>query len=159
MRRRALASLAMCSLLLTAGCLAGGAGPLHPPSGPADEHVTTRQPGSGPGGDGAGPGDTDVTTVGSPTNVAVVNQSITESSLGQVVLALTVRNNGSERVRAQLVGTITTNGSRKQAWKQVVLDPGQTRTVEIYFDVRWASVDGNQTEARVVWTRPAASGG
>jgi hypothetical protein len=158
MRRRGLATLALVLLVLSAGCLAGGTGPLHPPGGPADEQVTERQPGGGDGAGGGGP-DGGFTTVSTPSEVGVLNHSFRQSALNDVVLNLTVRNNASEARRAQLVGAIEYNGSTRRAFRQTVLDPGETGFVELSFDVQWTEFGGNLTEARVVWTEPVSNDG
>lgn len=158
MHRRGLATLALVLVVLSAGCLAGGTGPLHPPSGPADERVSERQPGVDDGA-AAGGGDGGADTVSTPSEVSVVNHSFRESGLNYVVLNLTVRNNASDARRAQLVGAIEYNGSTHQAFRQAVLDPGETRFVELSFDVPWAEFGGNLTEARVVWTESVSGDG
>ncbi len=151
MRRHALASLALCALLVGAGCLAGTGGPRHPPSGPADERVTDRPADpDGDGVDGAEP----TTTTSEPTHVAVRGHSFQQGDLGDVVLNLSVRNNDTAARRAQLVGVLEHNGSTRRVWKQAVVQPGETGFVELYFDIPWSMFDGNLTEARVVWTQP-----
>jgi hypothetical protein len=119
--------------------------------------VGERQPGPDDGAGGGGAGG--ATTVSTPSEVSVLNHSFRRSPLGDIVLNLSVRNDASDARRAQLVGAIEYNGSTQRAFRQAVLDPGETRFVELSFDVTWTEFGGNLTEARVIWTEPVSNDG
>ncbi|MEF8775300.1 MAG: hypothetical protein V5A43_02200 [Haloarculaceae archaeon] len=155
MRRGALASLVVILVVLSAGCL-DDTGPLHPPSGPADEGAPQPTPEPGDGGDG-GVGDGRSSPVSTQSDVSVVNHTFQGSALGDVILNLTVRNDGNEPRRVLLAGEIEFNGSTRRAFRQTVVGAGETRTLQVVFDVPWREFSGNLSEARVVWARPVST--
>lgn len=142
MRLRRVALL-VCLLVASAGCLGTAAGPLHPPSGPVDEAVAS--PGGAPGPPGDGRVDTDG---GSAPGIDLPAYEFEEGTAGNVVVELTVRNNGSETRNVRLVAGIEIGGSIEQRSKVVRIDPGQRTIVGIQFDATWEQFTPSLAYAR-----------
>lgn len=135
-------ALLVCLVVVTAGCLGGATGPLHPPDGPADEAVP--QPGggddsSGDGGDLGG---------GSAPGIEIPDYEFAEGTAGNVVVELRVRHNGTQRRTVRLVAGIAVDGGVEQSSKVVTLDPGERTFVGIQFDAAWDGFTQNLAFAR-----------
>ena len=148
MHRRLGTLLALCCLVATAGCLGGATGPLHPPSGPADEYVATATPDGG----GSTPDDGRSTPEPTPQAVKIPDFDFAEGVDGNVVVELSVENTGNETRTVDLVAAIEVNGTLEEAAETVTLEPGQRTTVGVQFDGAWENFTPNLAYARV---RPA----
>lgn len=130
MRRRI--PLLVCLVVATAGCLGAATGPLHPPDGPGDEAVP--EPG---GGDGVPPAGDGNSAGGSPPGIAILDYEFVEGTAGNVVVELTVRNNGSQRRTVRLVAGIEVDSGVEQSAKVVPIDPGEETFVGLQFEAAW----------------------
>jgi hypothetical protein len=132
--------------LVSAGCVGGATGPLHPPSGPGDERVVDSQRGAGgPAGEGGTGGDSRPTAHG----VELPAHEFAEGTIGNVVAELTVNNTASVSRRVRVIAAIRVNGSLETASKEIPLEPGQETIVGIHFEADWEAFSGNLTWARV----------
>ena len=150
---RSLGPVLVLLLVASAGCLGGATGPLHPPSGPADERVETRQPGGDGtggtgdiGGPGGGFGDQGTTT---PQAVQIPTFDFREGDEGNVVVELTVENAAAESRTVTLVAALEVNGTIEEAATEATLGPGERTTIDVHFDGDWDDFTPNLAYARV----------